>query len=243
MKKLTTEEWVTKAEANHGKLYNYSEVDYKNSTTKVLIGCILHGIFEQNPRNHISEFSGKNGCPKCTGRGLSTDEWIARFNEVHNNKFNYSKFTYTGIFDKVVIICKKHGEFTQNAHNHSQGQQCPECSKETTWLGNSYYNVTNAIRHMAEWKTIDCSVYLVSMHNGIDKAFYKIGITAQSIDRRFRPNNTPYKVNLVKEFKTNRYEAILIENLLHQANSAIKYSPLTKFQGHTECFSAKPKGL
>ena len=57
-------EFVEKAKAVHGDKYDYSLVDYKNSYTKVKIICPVHGIFEQQPNNHLS---GK-GCPKCKGK-------------------------------------------------------------------------------------------------------------------------------------------------------------------------------
>ena len=39
MRKLTTEEFVQKAIEKHGDRYDYSKVDYKNSTDKVIIMC------------------------------------------------------------------------------------------------------------------------------------------------------------------------------------------------------------
>jgi hypothetical protein len=42
--------------------YDYSLVDYKNSSIKVKIICPKHGIFEQTPNNHITK---KQGCPIC----------------------------------------------------------------------------------------------------------------------------------------------------------------------------------
>ena len=48
-------------------------------------------------------------------------EVIKEFIEVHGNKYNYSKSLYTGNNDKVIIICPKHGEFTQTPANHMMG--------------------------------------------------------------------------------------------------------------------------
>jgi hypothetical protein len=60
-KKLTTEEFIKKAIKKHENKYNYSLVDYINSKTKINIICNLHGIFEQEPSNHLYG----NGCQKC----------------------------------------------------------------------------------------------------------------------------------------------------------------------------------
>ena len=61
MAKLTTEEFIKKAQAVHGDRYDYSKVEYVNAQTKVCIICHKHGEFLQRPTNHISG----HGCNKC----------------------------------------------------------------------------------------------------------------------------------------------------------------------------------
>ena len=236
MRKLTTEEYISKAKEKHGDLYDYTKTNYINSTTKVTITCPIHGDWETNARNHISPTAGKCGCPKCSGRGLSTREWVERFNKVHNNKFDYSKFKYTSIFEKSIIICKIHGEFEQNPHNHSQGQQCPECSRNEAFTGNTYYNITLANRYKDKWSEIPCNLYIVKLYSDVEE-FYKIGITSQAITRRFRVNDLPYKVEEIRIVELNRYTAVLLESTLHAINIKYSYNPINKFEGYTECFS------
>ena len=60
----TLKEFLNKAKEVHGDKYDYSEVDYKNTTIKIDIICRDHGIFKQRPGKHISN---KRGCPKCGG--------------------------------------------------------------------------------------------------------------------------------------------------------------------------------
>ena len=61
-KKLTTEEFIEKANKVHGEgIYDYSKVEYINNHTDVIIICPKHGPFPQKPTEH---FSGC-GCPKC----------------------------------------------------------------------------------------------------------------------------------------------------------------------------------
>ena len=241
MKKLTTEEYINKAKEKHGDLYDYTKTKYINSTTKVTITCPIHGDWETNARNHISTTAGKCGCPKCSGRGLSSEEWVEKFNKVHNNKFNYSKFVYTSIYEKSTIICNVHGEFEQSPHNHSQGQQCPECSRKEAWLHNSYYNVTNAQKNKTEWLSIPCNLYVIKMTSQ-DEVFYKIGITSQDISRRFREHDTPYIVTLVELIESNRFDAIMLESRLQDLHKEYRYEPKQFFKGHTECFT-KFKGI
>lgn len=236
MKRLTQEEYVTKAVEMHGAVYDYSKTKYVNSTTKIIITCPIHGDWETNPRNHISRYTGKCGCPKCSGKTLSTDEWIDRFNSVHNNKFDYSKFIYKGSFIRSTIICKDHGEFLQNPHNHSQGQQCPKCSRNEAYTGNTYYNITLANRYKEKWLKIPCDLYVVKIYSDTEE-FYKIGITSQIIARRFRVNDLPYKVEELIILKLNRYSAVMLESKLHNMNIEYVYRPVNKFEGYTECFS------
>lgn len=236
MKKLTTAQYLQKAKEKHGDTYDYTKTVYVNSTSKVTITCPIHGDWEANARNHISNTAGKCGCPKCSGKGLSTQEWVEKFKTVHGDKFDYSKFKYISIYEKSTIICPTHGEFSQNPHNHSQGQQCPECSKKEAWVGNSYYNVINAEKHKTEWLNLPCNIYVIKMESA-EEVFYKIGITSQEITRRFREYDVPYKIEQLHYIKSNRYDAIILENRLHNLHKDVKYSPKYHFKGHTECFS------
>jgi len=61
---------------------------------------------------------------------LTLENFIERANEVHNNKYDYSKVVYKNCTTKVTVICPIHGEFTQEPHEHLRGNGCPECAKE-----------------------------------------------------------------------------------------------------------------
>ncbi len=45
----------------HGDLYDYSEVEYVNTKTKIKIICKEHGVFKQRPSHHLKG----QGCKKC----------------------------------------------------------------------------------------------------------------------------------------------------------------------------------
>jgi very-short-patch-repair endonuclease len=123
--KLTTEQFILKAKEIHGNKYDYSKVDYVNSNNKVTIICHIHGEFTQTPYNH----KDNKGCPKCIGRNKTTEEIITLANEIHGNKYDYSKLIFLSSKKKVTIICHKHGEFKQTTKNHINNKQgCPKCS-------------------------------------------------------------------------------------------------------------------
>lgn len=125
MRKLTTEEFIKKSKEVHGDKYDYSNIKYKNKDTDIIIICKIHGEFLQTPHNHTR---GKQGCPKCVGRQLSTNEIITKFKEIHGDKFDYSKVMYTMMHNDVIIICKIHGEFMQTPSSHILGNRCKHCA-------------------------------------------------------------------------------------------------------------------
>ena len=46
---------------------------------------------------------------------LTTEEFVRRAKEVHGDEYDYSQTVYTTAKNTVLIICKKHGVFEQNA--------------------------------------------------------------------------------------------------------------------------------
>lgn len=232
MKKLTQEEYIERALLAHKGKYSYKFISYKNSTTKITVTCPIHGNWSTNPRNHLKG----NGCPKCAGKTLSNSEWITRFNIVHKNRFDYSKFVYTGSFEKSIITCSKHGDFLQNPHNHVNGQQCPKCSYKEAWVNNTYYNIATAELNKDTWLQIPCDVYVIKLESDTE-VFYKVGITGQELEKRFRASDTQYTMSTVYIIKLNRYAAIYLENELLKACTESKYTPSLEFKGYTECFT------
>jgi hypothetical protein len=124
------DKFIEKAQKRHGNKYDYSKVEYRGSKEKVCIICPKHGEFWQYPQDHVRG----NNCPLCANenRGskqrLTKDEFIKKAQEVHGNKYDYSKVNYKNINTKITIICPIHGEFEQIGINHILGQGCPKCA-------------------------------------------------------------------------------------------------------------------
>ena len=116
----------------HNNKYDYSKAVYKNSKTKMVIICPIHGEFEQCHNKHST---AKQGCPKCGGRVKSTsEEFIAKAKRIHGDFYDYSKVVYTNQYDNVTIICPTHGEFQQAPTNHLAGKKCRKCAYTTNGL-------------------------------------------------------------------------------------------------------------
>lgn len=121
--------FIEKAIAIHGDKYDYSLVEYINSSSKVDILCRLHGKFTQHQNNHVH---GK-GCPKCANlnRGShlksNLDIFIEKAKEKHGDIYNYDKVEYLDCRDKVIINCTLHGDFKQTPILHLKGNGCYKC--------------------------------------------------------------------------------------------------------------------
>ena len=128
---LTTEIFIERAKKIHGDKFDYSKVNYVNSSTKVCIICPKHGEFWQNPASHLSG----RGCPKCANKKKgsyhisSTKEFIEKAKKIYGNRFDYSKVNYVNSKTKVCIVCPIHGEFWQTPGSHLSGRGCNLCSK------------------------------------------------------------------------------------------------------------------
>jgi hypothetical protein len=130
-KRSNNEDFIEKANEIHNNFYDYSKVEYINSQTKVIVTCKIHGDFEQVPNSHLQGC----GCSDCAiirrieKQLFTIDDFIIRSNEIHNNKYDYSKVEYTGANNDVVIICKAHGEFNQKPSKHINSKQgCIICA-------------------------------------------------------------------------------------------------------------------
>lgn len=127
-----TEEFIEKAKncIKVEKDYDYSQVDYKNSKTKIKIGCleIDHGFFEVAPDCFLQGC----GCPICGGTKLcNTEEFIkkAKNSPKVNKEYDYSQVDYKNSKTKVKIGCLEgdHGFFEITPNSFMQGYGCAKC--------------------------------------------------------------------------------------------------------------------
>ena len=153
-KKLSLGGVLCKASLVHSSRYDYSKVDYINSTTKVIIICKEHGEFLQTPASHLCG----SGCPTCgnerskASRTLLTSEVIKRAKEIHENRYTYPNVKYTGATTKILVTCRVHGDFQQAPHSHLSGSGCLECHYDNKARGenNYFYKHGKAVGHRKE---------------------------------------------------------------------------------------------
>ena len=159
--KLTQEQFINKAKYKHNNYYDYSLVNYINATTKVQIICPKHGMFEQQPSNHL--FGQR--CIKCMGdnvrkaRKFTKEQWIEKFKEIHVDRYDYSQVQISegsGTKYKVIIVCPYHGEFLQRPQAHSKGEGCPHCNISKGEDEIEKYLIKNNIKYIREKKFSSC---------------------------------------------------------------------------------------
>ena len=143
-------------------LYDYSKVDFKDSSTHVTIIChkydpitgIEHGLFSKTPNKHL----GGQGCPLCGNESgglknrLSNEEFL---NKAFPNEYLYLT-EYVTAKTKIHIQCKKCShKFWQEAFSHLSGCGCPVCNESklekevTKYL--SLQNIRNEKQKKFKW--------------------------------------------------------------------------------------------
>lgn len=128
-KLITPEEFINRVTILYKGFYNYDKTVYINSTTSIVITCPIHGDFVKIPNNH-SRGSGCNECRKLNFPTLryTNEQLIEKLEQIHNFRYDYSLLNYTGVKNKIKILCKEHGVFEQVVDNHIQGKGCPKCA-------------------------------------------------------------------------------------------------------------------
>lgn len=109
-RRLTNEQFISKANAIHEGFYSYNKATYINSRSKVTITCPIHGDFEQQAGGHLEGY----GCQECAN--LKHGEYRPWFIETYFNKFPEKKYIPATLyllyneeekFYKVGITTKK----------------------------------------------------------------------------------------------------------------------------------------
>lgn len=142
-RKKTKEEFVEDARKIWGDQYDYSQADYVNNKTKVVIRCTKHStVFEQRPFDHI--VMKYPGCPHCHNeiveqarkrRSTGTEEFVRRAKKKFGDSFDYSQVEYVNSNTPVKIVCVRggHGMFKMAPDKHLISKHgCRKCGLEAT---------------------------------------------------------------------------------------------------------------
>lgn len=164
-----TQEFIRKANIRHNNQFDYSMVDYKNNSTKVVIICSKGHIFYQTPNSHLN---GRK-CTICQRKAITTEDFIERARKIHGQRYDYNRVVYKKANDEVEIICTKHGSFFQKPSVHLNKRGCYKCGQEIVMsktktqeqfiedanrIHNSIYDYSNIIyKNCKSYLDIKCS--------------------------------------------------------------------------------------
>ena len=158
---------ILKLKNIHKDKYCFDKTIYNQGTEKVIVECYKHGEFYITPKTLLRG----RGCRKCGiisrshSNTYTQEELINEFLKIHLDKYDYSQIVYCGMKEKIVIICKTHGEFTTTPGSHLHAKSgCPRCSiirrgaKKTNLAKNSFVLKAKLIHD--EKYIFDKSIYI-----------------------------------------------------------------------------------
>lgn len=126
--RLTIEEVKSRIDKVFNKKYDTSKIKYKNLYEKITLICPIHGEFKSSPA-HL--FKG-HGCPKCGNVGRkTTDSFKEELVKIFGDEYTYDKLNYKNNATKVIVTCKKHGDFEALPCHLVHGHGCPHCSNSS----------------------------------------------------------------------------------------------------------------
>ena len=108
----------------------------------------------------------------------NTETFVKYCKDLHNDFYDYSKTIYINSTTKLIIICKKHGDFLQVPPSHIKGKGCKKCSHEKVNSINSkgldyFLNKSKEIHYdkydysMAVYVNLKTNVKIICKKHGI----------------------------------------------------------------------------
>lgn len=196
-KKWTQEEFIQKSKEVHGEdAFDYSEVNFVDIKTKVILTCKNGHRIEQIPYVNINQ---KSGCLYCCGKAQkTTEQFIKESKEQFPGMFGYDKVDYKSNRKKVTLYCNEHEiyfDITPGSHFRKSRKSniggCPKCNRENckkvlTWTtekfiqrakevhGEDHYDYSLVDYKSAHTKVkIKCNIHkreiLIKPHNHINR--------------------------------------------------------------------------
>jgi len=232
----TKEYFIMLANQKHNGKYDYSKVEYKNNTTKVIIGCPIHGEFLQTPRGHL----WNNGCYSCgrkaTGEKnvveITKKDFIEKVKTVQKEEYDYSEVPDIIIGNEIITVnCKAHGKFNTPIRTHLAGHGCKHCC----YRG---YEKNKYLEHCKKYGYESIIFYVILVYNEYE-TFVKVGITCRSIKERFRKFKGcfGYNYEIIHSVTAKAEDVWDFELDIKRKLSSYKFDTLQKFGGYKECFS------
>ena len=165
VKRLTTQEFITKANMVHGDKYLYDKAVYETKKSKVVVTCKKHGDWSVSAVTHLSGF----GCKKCANEAKRGKTYQAKsvFSLARENAKTNGQMFYLG---NVCKNCNKQERYVSN-------NGCSFCSIEHRKKSNAK---SFAIR---EKRVKDANVYFDDAY--IQKKISEVYLSAKEMSKTF----------------------------------------------------------
>ena len=126
-KRYTQEEFIERSKVIHGDKYDYSYVNFVNTTTPVLLYCKeCEEFFEALPSSLLRGI-GHSGCNK-----WNTKKFRKYLIDRYGDQADFSKTEYVGRKGTTIIICPEHGEQEAKISQLLDPRNksvCPKCAR------------------------------------------------------------------------------------------------------------------
>lgn len=144
----TPEEFISQSKSKFGDRFDYTNTRYVRGSDEVSLRCALHGDISIKPKDHLSY---KFGCGKCgdeVTRALRGRAVLKRAVKLHEGKYDYSRFVFKNVNEKVEIVCPEHGSFWQDLYSHTaKATGCPVCARNNGRLTLSDFISKSKVQH------------------------------------------------------------------------------------------------
>ena len=103
---------------------------------------------------------------------LTNEIVIHRLQVLYNTKYDLSLVNYTGMNNKITLVCKKHGPWSRMAQKELIGNGCPKCNYENMPKNRTYNRLKTTEEFIQQAREVHGDVYnysLVDYKNGDTK--------------------------------------------------------------------------
>jgi hypothetical protein len=164
------------------------EEDFKHrSKSKVDVKCVIHDVvYHSTLARDIA--NGHRGCSLCKYEKhvVPVEIWKQRFHDAHGDTFKYDWDSYVNGKTPMQAKCKDHGWFVINPHDHGHAiVGCSKCAGAGGWDSD---------------KPSLC--YYIRIDHPQFGTFYKVGVTNNTVERRFTVDMPMITTLWEKEFTT-----------------------------------------
>ena len=214
----------------HNNKYSYHNAVYRGMAHKFTVTCDVHGDYEQTPDQHLK---AGYGCRKCADENnkkyITKSDFVAKAIDIHGERYDYSLLPERILkSEKQSIICVKHGEFKTTHYSHTvTNTGCRKCAQE--------YHDIDFRRRYFDTPTV---LYYVKLTTKDNTVYYKIGITNNTIKKRFSKEDLSTIEVIRTWYYTNGQEYYNKEQEILQKYKSNRCYTVTLLQsGNTELFN------